>query len=678
MESHSGNRDSQIPTWSGDPLEWTKFRDEVRLWSLGENMGVSYSLGARLAGRMKGSARRSVINMTEKELLPESPKIDNAEDWQTRNRLGIKNVMAKLEALVGTDKPTRRGECMDKVFSSNQLYRRKGERITDWLTRFDEAEDQLKENGIDLEAITEIKGYFLFTRAGLNEERRERLLASLPDDSYPAMVIRAKLVRQFGRIHINEKSSTPTTTTDAKGKSKGSKAAGRKAYEHRKPFQKRQVLTVQEEDDDDDYGDDDGGGEDEGGASEQEFDPSTLQGNMRSEIEALASELESRNADMGDYFNESQVAKVDEAVMSLMNAPEALATVQTAREKMQRGKNGRFQPGGGKAVAPKRGAAKRKPMNKTISDRKADTTCFDCGESGHWAGDKGCSKPGAGSFKPHSREICLADHLDDCEDDDAEPAYIPAESLVIEKVSTGEECIFPRSVLASRVQEKTKSDLRTGVVDTACRFSLMGEDWWHDYEKVLKELNLHHLVEIEQETEVYKFGDDGMKTSKQRITFPAVIGGQACRIPSSVIPGISLPLLIGRDFLSEAEATLYMGGNGKLSINGKSQDLQLSRAEHFACPLQPEKYHKLTEGRKPMQMKTDVPRRLRSRNGLLATVLIAVGVLSQPTIIAAQQPQIEVLQTEQIRFSERFATLGVAAQTAAPYPYSLLPEIRFS
>jgi hypothetical protein len=153
----------------------------------------------------------------------------------------------------------------------------------------------------------------------------------------------------------------------------------------------------------------------------------------KSLIEALASELESRNADMGDFFNEQQVAKVDEAVLSLMNAPEALATVQAAREKMQRGSNGRFKPGGGKAVAPKRGAAKpqRKPMNKAISDRKADTTCFDCGKQGHWAGDQGCTMPGAGSFKPQGREICLADHLEE-DEESAEPAYIPAEPLVIE------------------------------------------------------------------------------------------------------------------------------------------------------------------------------------------------------------------------------------------------------
>ena len=58
-----------------------------------------------------------------------------------------------------------------------------------------------------------------------------------------------------------------------------------------------------------------------------EFDPSVLQGNMCSEIEALAAELESRNAEMGDCFDESQVLKVDEAVTSLMQAPEALATV---------------------------------------------------------------------------------------------------------------------------------------------------------------------------------------------------------------------------------------------------------------------------------------------------------------------------------------------------------------
>ena len=86
MELNTHARDSIIPSWSGDPLEWIKFRDEVRLWSLGENMGVQYSLGARLAGRMRGSARRAVIGMTEAELLPEAVNEDGSQDWPLRNQ----------------------------------------------------------------------------------------------------------------------------------------------------------------------------------------------------------------------------------------------------------------------------------------------------------------------------------------------------------------------------------------------------------------------------------------------------------------------------------------------------------------------------------------------------------------------------------------------------------------
>ena len=128
-----------------------------------------------------------------------------------------------------------------------------------------------------------------------------------------------------------------------------------------------------------------------------------------------------------------------------------------------------------------------------------------------------------------------------------------------------------------------------------------------------RSFGLFDLVEANAESEVYKFGDDGLKTSTKKITMPVIVGGQPCRLPASVIPGIKLPLLIGRDFLSEADAQLSMREPGKLSINGKSQVLHLSRAEHFACPLQLEKYKKLTEGCKDMPQKRDrgAPRTFR-------------------------------------------------------------------
>ena len=61
-------------------------------------------------------------------------------------------------------------------------------------------------------------------------------------------------------------------------------------------------------------------------------------------------------------------------------------------------------------------------------------------------------------------------------------------SLVIEKVATSEKCVVSKSVLSAATDGKVKSDYKNGIVDTACRFSIMSEDWWEDYAAKLKEL----------------------------------------------------------------------------------------------------------------------------------------------------------------------------------------------
>ena len=58
----------------------------------------------------------------------------------------------------------------------------------------------------------------------------------------------------------------------------------------------------------------------------------------------------------------------------------------------------------GAANSVKAKAKAKQPLNKTITKRKDETYCYDCGEHVHWTGDAERSTPGAGSFKPR-REI---------------------------------------------------------------------------------------------------------------------------------------------------------------------------------------------------------------------------------------------------------------------------------
>ena len=46
-DAGSGDR-RHIPTWNGNVAKWESFRDEIRVWRLGKNLNVKYSLTARL------------------------------------------------------------------------------------------------------------------------------------------------------------------------------------------------------------------------------------------------------------------------------------------------------------------------------------------------------------------------------------------------------------------------------------------------------------------------------------------------------------------------------------------------------------------------------------------------------------------------------------------------------
>eukprot|EP00959_Pyramimonas_sp_CCMP1952_P260916 5455558-Pyramimonas_sp.AAC.1 len=66
-----------------------------------------------------------------------------------------------------------------------------------------------------------------------------------------------------------------------------------------------------------------------------------------------------------------------------------MATVRSAREALR---------GRGKS----RSAPPRRPtkLQSRVDQRKRGTSCWDCGETGHWRGDKEFPAPGARKFAP--------------------------------------------------------------------------------------------------------------------------------------------------------------------------------------------------------------------------------------------------------------------------------------
>ena len=89
-------------------------------------------------------------------------------------------------------------------FASNKLQRKRGERITDYITRFEEGIKTLQDNDINLLTIDDVPGWMLMRKASLTQERRERLIAALPDEHFAINDVKRVLVRLFPELHINE------------------------------------------------------------------------------------------------------------------------------------------------------------------------------------------------------------------------------------------------------------------------------------------------------------------------------------------------------------------------------------------------------------------------------------------------------------------------------------------
>ena len=165
-----------LPRWDGDPSGWRDY-----LYKTGENLEVNWSVTARLVGGLRGAARRVGLAMTDQELLPTARNI--TDNWER----GIETLLAKLEAELGQQRPQKKGESLEMFFVSNKLLRKRCERVTDYITRFEEGIKTLQDNEINLLTIDDVPGWMLMRKASLTQERRERLIAALPDEHF-AMV----------------------------------------------------------------------------------------------------------------------------------------------------------------------------------------------------------------------------------------------------------------------------------------------------------------------------------------------------------------------------------------------------------------------------------------------------------------------------------------------------------
>ena len=108
MAADAGSGDRRhIPTWNGNAAKWESFRDEIRVWRLGENLNVRYSLAARLVSGLSRPARLTCMTMDAEELHPPPGEGPVATADERRNIAGLDNVMNVLQMSPTEDRVER-------------------------------------------------------------------------------------------------------------------------------------------------------------------------------------------------------------------------------------------------------------------------------------------------------------------------------------------------------------------------------------------------------------------------------------------------------------------------------------------------------------------------------------------------------------------------------------------
>ena len=83
--------------------------------------------------------------------------------------------------------------------ATNKLQRKRRERVTDCITRFEEGIKTLHDNEINLLTIHNVPRWMLVSKASLTQGD-----TALPDEHFEISDVKRVLVRLFPELHINE------------------------------------------------------------------------------------------------------------------------------------------------------------------------------------------------------------------------------------------------------------------------------------------------------------------------------------------------------------------------------------------------------------------------------------------------------------------------------------------
>ena len=639
---------SNVPVWDGSPMTWRAFRREMKWWvsSLDLAGTAKYNLAARWLLRQSGIVRQRGEEFDPDELAhkpatyvtdPDTGEqlLDEPADYLS----GLNKLLAALEGINGQTVLDKRGELRSQFYT--ELKRKAGERMSEYCTRFRTLVADLKSEGVVIPP-TEL-GWFLKEKMGLDPLRKQLLETSLQgQDEYN--VIEAESLRLFKDLHTADPlfrrldrdkpkmsirrmfqgssapSSAPSSSTmSGFGRSSNfsgsSSVASRRTASSVHPQPTRKVYLTEVPESDPELIPDEGHG-----AAEEDGDHGageSLTEILQTEAEVFATELQ-----------EAEQLGVDQETLdSLENGfeqtAEALVTMKEARSKLAEIRKDR---GYGKAGSSGTGGAA--PSARKSSGRHP---CFDCGQHGHWAGDKECPQPGAGLARPKAgaggkvrpKQVKLAEALNVSAVESSlavtseqpivstAPSTSPHEASMVMHVSSmsleaalcASLSSASHSTLISNASQAMPDDkLEVGALDSACNRTCAGPVWMDSYmTKLHKEAPQHvqDLVVSVDEVENFRFGNGGMAPSSKRWRIPAVICEQIILIWISVVPINSLGCLLGRDFLDAVGGILSFADRTlECSFLGTPpQRLGQMQAGHFILPLQPQQWPRLDGSR---------------------------------------------------------------------------------
>ena len=601
---------ARVPGWDGDPRFWRRYKDEVRIWLLAEKKDVDYSLAAHLIQRLSGAARRAALSLDDKLLAPVRARAAVVDEQGVVRQVeveedltaGVKNVLNHLESCLTPEKSVRRGATMSDFFGSRKYYRRAGERVAEYTTRFDEGVSQMRDDGINVDALEPILGWFYLQMVGLTSERRERAIAALTEDGFVLKDVRRVCGRLFADIHRGEgpramtsgsrRDGAPADSSQSMG-GRGS-GAGRLVGLIAKGRGKRDVHVTDREPDpeaDDKY---EAPEDEEEWAYDGEVD---VQAVVQEELDHLADQIE----EYGMEMSEDEAARLDAAAQTLGNVAEALATVREVSARAGASSSGRpavsikgkGRGSGGKSKGKAKGG---------LSHRKANSTCKACGGKGHWAGDDECPQKEKGAV-----DTKMTDHLDGSADSGVRDVYVV-------------------QVAAASSLVSGDPDAGRGIVDTAAGCSVAGGPWTKAFLKELEAAGLTAKVVRQPSQERFRFGDGKVVSTDYHVTAPVVIAHTPMTISWHVVENLRLPLLLGRDFVLE-KAVLVDCRRRRLVIGDRFEDMKPSAKGHFSVAISPERHMRLSQAMKLRGTRGGMPwpRGLGAR--ALAAVVYALSLL---------------------------------------------------